>query len=78
MSIDTEVNRRKRYELRRSIRDYGYGIFILCFGIFLIVSDRFGTPFIDEPFPRYCLIGLFLVYGSFRIYRGYKKSYFKD
>lgn len=75
---DQQDVRRKNYELRRSIADYGWGTFIFCFGAFLLISHRFGIYFSIEPFFLYCLSALFMIYGAWRLYRGYKKNYYKD
>lgn len=76
MPVDPEESKRRNYELRRSIMDYGMGIIILCFGVFLVIADYLGFTFTIEPFFRYCLAFLFVIYGAWRIYRGYKKSYY--
>jgi len=68
--------RAKGYQLRRSIMDYGMGIIIFCLGIFFLLAPRLGVTFgIDDLF-RYLFAGLCILYGIFRIYRGYKKNYF--
>ncbi len=73
---DPDKYNEKRYQLRRSIMDYGMGGIIICFGIFFLLAQRFGVSFqIDDTF-RYLFAGLCLLYGGFRIYRGYKKNYF--
>jgi hypothetical protein len=69
-------NRAKGYRMRRSIMDYGMGAFIFFLGIFFLLAPRFGVTFgIDDLF-RYLFGGLCIIYGLFRIYRGYKKNYF--
>jgi hypothetical protein len=78
MSIDPEQRKRRSYELRRSILDYGMGVMILGFGVFLLIAHHFGFTFTIEPYPRYCLAALFMIYGAWRIYRGYKKNYYSD
>jgi hypothetical protein len=77
MAEDQDLdNRSKRYKVRRSIMDYGMGIIIFCLGIFFMLAPRFGVQFgIDDMF-RYLFGGLCMIYGIFRIYRGYKKNYF--
>ncbi len=66
----------RRYALRRSIMDYGMGIIIFGLGIFFLMANRFGVQFgIDDMF-RYLFGGLCILYGLFRVYRGYKKNYF--
>ena len=49
---------------------------IFCLGIFFLLAPRFGVAFdIDKTF-RYLFGGLCIIYGLFRVYRGYKKNYF--
>ena len=68
--------RSKGYVLRRSIMDYGMGVIILCLGIFFLIAPKVGVVFgIDDLF-RYIFGGLCILYGLFRVYRGYKKNYF--
>ena len=78
MSIDPEEIKKRNYKLRRSIMDYGMGVIILCFGVLLLMANLLGFVFTIEPFFRYCLAVLFIIYGAFRIYRGYKKNYYID
>jgi len=78
MNIDPTDQKGKNYILRRSIMDYGRGGIILCFGLFLIVADKFGIEFTIRSTLRYLLAGVFIVYGAFRIYTGYKKNYFSE
>jgi hypothetical protein len=69
-------SRAKGYRLRRSIMDYGMGVIIFCLGIFFLLAPRLGVTFgIDDLF-RYLFAGLCILYGLFRVYRGYKKNYF--
>jgi hypothetical protein len=69
-------SRHRGYSLRRSIMDYGMGVIIFCLGIFFILAARLGVTFnVDDKF-RYLFAGLCILYGLFRIYRGYKKNYF--
>lgn len=58
--------------------DYGMGGIILGFGVFFALADRFNIEFTIEPELRYCLAGLFVIYGAFRIYRGYQKKYYTE
>jgi len=69
-------DRAKRYALRKSIMDYGMGVIIACFGIFFLIAPRLGIVFGMENLFRYLLGALFILYGLFRMYRGYKKNYF--
>ncbi|MBC7535398.1 MAG: hypothetical protein H7258_06865 [Ferruginibacter sp.] len=64
----------------RSIMDYGMGILWLAMGIFMIFIKQFNTGlearFDDATMKAFGAICIF--YGSFRIYRGYKKNYLKE
>jgi hypothetical protein len=74
-----ELSRRdKGYINMRSIMDYGMGLLIIGLGIAFIFStklskslDRFDDPWIKG------LGGVAIVYGLFRMYRGYKKNYLR-
>ncbi len=76
-----QISRRdKGFILMRSIMDYGMGILWASMGIFLIFIKFFNTNLVarfDDPvmkgFGVVCII-----YGLFRIYRGYKKNYLKE
>lgn len=71
-------DRRKRlYALRRAIMDYGIGIIIMGFGIFLLIAPKLGFSFQIDDLNRYMFSGLCLLYGGFRAYRGSRKNYFK-
>ncbi|HEX2535784.1 MAG TPA: hypothetical protein VHK69_18710 [Chitinophagaceae bacterium] len=72
--------RRKQVSQQRTIANYGMGAFFLLTGIFFLVYDDLGINFLGiEPGPIDNLIGvLFVLYGAWRIYRGYKKNYFRE
>jgi hypothetical protein len=82
MSTDSEdkflAKKRKAYINRRSVMDFGMGLIIAGFGVFFAVSDKLGFEFSIDPILRYAFAGLCLIYGLFRIYRGYKKNYFNE
>lgn len=74
-----EERRRKNYMLRRSISDYGMGIVILGVGVVVLFAEKFGfTGLSIDPLMRYLFVGLCVLYGGFRIYRGYSKQYFHE
>lgn len=64
----------------RTITNYGMGVFLILAGFFFMFPFKFtrGVISLYDPF----LIKLFAVvcwlYGAFRIYRGYKKNYFRN
>lgn len=78
MNIDPTDQKGKNYILRRSILDYGRGVIILGFGVFMAIADKVGIEFTIRPSLRYLLAGVFIIYGAFRIYTGYKKNYFQN
>ena len=57
--------------------DYGMGLVIFSFGVFLLFSERLGFDFEIEPFFRYFFAGMCLIYGAWRMYRGYQKNYIR-
>lgn len=78
MTDDFEEKKKKYYVNRRAIMDYGMGLIIGGFGVFFALSDKLGFSFGIDPFFRYFFAGLCLLYGGFRVYRGYKKNYFRS
>jgi hypothetical protein len=80
MLEEYEKKRQKQLSLMRSILDYGMGIIIFLLGLFFLFRDQFKISFnvsfppkdIEKYFGALCLL-----YGSWRIYRGYKKKYFR-
>ncbi len=74
----TEKNR--GYIRMKSIMDYGMGLMWMAMGIFLIFIKFFDTAFqarFDDTIMK-VLGGIFVIYGLFRLYRGYKKNYFTE
>lgn len=80
MIEDYENKKRKQIGTMRSLLDYGIGALIMLAGIFFIVRKQFDIDF-NKTFPPSntdILFGIVcLLYGGWRIYRGYKKNYFK-
>ena len=70
--------RTKGYIMMRAILDYGMGIMILGFGVFFFLAPKLGFVINGGDFFRYFFAGLCVVYGAWRIYRGYKKNYFRS
>ena len=68
----------KGFARMKSIMDYGMGLLWMGMGIFLVFIEKFNTGFearFDDPVMK-VFGGVCIVYGIFRIYRGYKKNYF--
>ena len=79
MVEDFETKKEKQMIQMRTISNYGMGIFFFCLGVFFLIYERLGIDMMGrEPSPLDKFIGgLFIIYGAWRIYRGYKKNYFK-
>ena len=68
----------KRYMMMRSITDYGMGVLYIGIGMLIFFAKQFN--FNNEfaiSLPAKLFATLATIYGLFRIYRGYKKQYFK-
>lgn len=78
MSIDNSEERNKRYANMRSIKDYGMGILYLAIALFMFFPEKVGFDMVDfDKLFRYMFGGISFLYGGWRIYRGYKKEYFR-
>ena len=70
----------KGYVRMKSIMDFGMGLLWLGMGTFLVFIKYFDTAFqarFDDPVMK-IFGGVCIVYGFFRIYRGYKKNYLRE
>jgi hypothetical protein len=80
MIEEYEKQKKKQISLRKSLMDYSIGILITAAGIFFMVRDKFKIQF-NENFPPNDMDKVFgiicILYGGWRIYRGYKKNYFR-
>jgi hypothetical protein len=76
MENEAREKRAKSYSTMRSLLDYTMGALYLCGGLFLIFAEQLGFEMenFDKTF-RYIFGGLCILYGSWRVYRGYKKDY---
>lgn len=80
MIEEYEKQKRKRLALRKSLMDYSIGVLIVFMGVFFLFRHKFKLDFnitfppneMDKVFGVICLL-----YGAWRIYRGYKKNYFR-
>lgn len=80
---DQEI-RRRGYESRRSLMDIGMGTLWAGMGVFLLfrkhlsydITTNLETRFGDTPLNMFG--GLCVIYGAFRIYRGFQKKYYRD
>lgn len=80
MFEEYEKRKRRQVSFMRSLLDYGIGLMILVAGIFLFFRNQFDIEFNEKYPPNQWdkVLGVVCVaYGIWRIYRGYKKNYFK-
>lgn len=79
MIEDFQEKQRKRTARVRSFMDFTMGSLLFLVGIWFLIYDKVGiNVFNREPSDiDYVIGGLFIVYGVWRIYRGYKKDYFQ-
>jgi len=80
MVEEYEKKKRQRMAQMRSLMDYGIGILIIGAGAFFFFRKYFKLKF-NESFPPDDIDIFFgamcLLYGGWRIFRGYNKKYFK-
>lgn len=74
MLEDFQEQQRKKTVRIRSFMDFTMGGLFIAIGVVLLIY-QVGTL---EPFNRKGLGVLFILYGVWRIYRGYKKRYFNE
>jgi hypothetical protein len=75
---DEMSEKNKGYIRMKSIMDFGMGLLWMGMGVFLVFIKYFNTPLqarFDDPVMK-IFGGVCIVYGLFRVYRGYKKNYF--
>ena len=76
---NTPDNKTRRYVTMRSITDLGMGIIYLGVGIVVLFAKQFHF---ENNFtvgvPAKIFAVMVIIYGSWRIYRGIKKKYFKE
>lgn len=80
MVEDYEKQRRKQVSSMRSVADYVMGFLFFLIGLYFLTYKQLHiNVFRRQPSPVDYLIGvLFIAYGIWRMYRGYKKNYFKE
>jgi small neutral amino acid transporter SnatA (MarC family) len=80
MIEEYERKKRKQISAMRSMMDYVMGAIFLIFGMFFFFRGKFNIP-LNKSFPPNeidnLLGGILLLYGAWRIYRGYQKKYFR-
>jgi small neutral amino acid transporter SnatA (MarC family) len=79
MVEEYENKRRRQVSSMRSIMDYVMGLVFAAIGTFFFYAFFTNRPVMDRK-PTGLDLGLgclFIIYGVWRIYRGYKKNYFR-
>jgi len=80
MFEEYENKKRKQISFMKSLLDYGMGLILFFAGLSFLFRNRFALS-LNERFPPNDIDTIFgvicLIYGSWRIYRGYKKNYFR-
>ena len=73
------TDREKGYIRMRSIMDYGMGLLWTAMGVFIIFIKKFSLDLAGKyDSGMFKVFGVVcVIYGLFRIYRGYKKNYFQ-
>jgi hypothetical protein len=76
---NTPDNKTKRYVMMRSITDMGMGFIYLAVGIIILFAKQFNfsTDF-TASIPAKIFAVLVIIYGSWRIFRGIRKKYYKE
>ena len=81
MFEEYEKKKRKQLALMKSLVDYGMGLIFIMIGLFFFFRNRIHTSvndYLRAPDALDKILGvIFLIYGSWRIYRGYQKKYYK-
>lgn len=82
MFEEYEKKKRNQHAQMRSIKDYGMGFFILLIGLFFLFRGYLGKFPLNETLGKPDAVekifgAIAIVYGLWRIYRGYQKNYFK-
>jgi len=79
MVEEYEKKKRRQVSNMRSVADYSMGTLFLLIGLYLLLYRQLGINLLNRApsSTDYLFGGLFVLYGAWRLYRGYKKNYFK-
>ena len=79
MLDDYQEQHRRRVSRMRSVMDFAMGTILTLIGMFFLLYGQFGYQMMGRKHNTidYFIGGLFVLYGVWRIYRGYKKDYFR-
>lgn len=69
----------KRYILMKSITDFGMGFIYLAIGVLILFAKKlnFQNEFADSILAKVFAV-IVIIYGAWRIYRGWKKDYYRE
>ena len=76
-----QISDREKNTIRmRSITNYTMGVFFIAVGFFFMFPTKYTAQYVNQydPLVIKLFAGLCWVYGLFRLYRGYKKNYYRD
>jgi hypothetical protein len=79
MLEEYEKKRRKQVSFMRSMMDYVMGIVMVGLGALFFFHDKLKIPINEKWSPNVVkTLGVIVVlYGAWRLYKGYKKNYFQ-
>jgi hypothetical protein len=75
MANDFENKKRKTNIVLHSIYDYSMGVLWLCLGGFFLLYKKFGIELNIDTVLTTIFGAAAVLYGAFRLYRGYTKNY---
>ena len=76
---NTPDKKTKRYILMRSITDLGMGFIYIAVGLIILLGKQFDfSNDFTASIPAKIFAVLIIVYGAWRLYRGFKKKYFRE
>lgn len=82
MFEEYEKKRRKQISTMKSMMDYVMGFVIVLIGLFFVFRSKLGNLPINDSLGEPDMLekifgGISILYGGWRIYRGYQKKYFR-
>jgi len=76
---NTPDRKTKRFILMRSITDFGMGFIYLAVGIIILFAKQLNlSSGFARGTPAKIFAILVIIYGSWRVYRGFKKNYLRE
>ncbi|MEO7530819.1 MAG: hypothetical protein ABIS69_05390 [Sediminibacterium sp.] len=78
MENDFRVKQKKSYNVMRMSYDFTIALLLLGMAVVMLFADKLGIDQLsgkDNDLFRYFFGSLCLLYGGFRLYRGFKRDY---